>query len=317
MPTAFRFSLTGFFLASILGALGNANPLHAQRPAPPKAAPKLPPPKAVELITKDGVKLNLAYYASPLKEEGGVVVLLHMFKGSQVDFKSLPILLQRDGYAVVVPDLRGHGKSTTVVRGDREGTIDASAMKRAADFEPLIVEDMEAIRKFLIEKNNNKELNCRKTCLVGAEMSAVVALNYAILDWSYPPLTTGPQGQDVKALILITPPWTFKGLTIKAALDQKDILSNLSFLIINGETDSAHAAGAKRLHQWLERISPTPAKDAAERQKVFARMPKTSLQGTKMLGVAGVSIEKDILQFLKLRIANRTIPWAERKSPGE
>src|SRR6185503_1575953 len=137
------------------------------------------------------------------------VVLLHMAKGGGADWKPLAEALQRAGHAVIVPDLRGHGKSTELKRGGQTLAIDQATM-RPGDFAAMVTQDMERIKKLIIEENNEGRLNLRKLCVVGAEMGAAVAINWAAMDWSWPRLATGPQGQDVNGLVLISPVWNYK-----------------------------------------------------------------------------------------------------------
>ncbi len=63
----------------------------------------------------------------------------------------------------------------------------------------MIDQDLEACKSFLMDKNNAGELNINKLCVVGVEMGAVVAVDWAAWDWHWPRLATGKQGQDVKA----------------------------------------------------------------------------------------------------------------------
>jgi pimeloyl-ACP methyl ester carboxylesterase len=316
-----------------------AQPQDASNPrggAPSRAAVKQPRPSkgapSIEeewLITKDGVQLYLEY-RQPARAKGAKddeskelpvpVLLLHMAKGSGRDWRPLAETLQRAGYAVIVPDLRGHGKSTQFQRGTRTGRIDQASMRRE-DYERMITIDMERIKKFIIEKNNAGELNLRKLCVIGAELGAAVAVNWAALDWSWPPLATGPQGQDVNGLVLITPLWGYKGMSIVNATKHPAVQQSISTLIIIGSQDNANLNDAKRLHQTLARyredFSSAPRQEWEQRQSLFLQTPKTSLQGTKMLGEKTLGLEAAILDFLRWRLVNRPAEWTVRKRPLE
>ena len=214
------------------------------------AKTKQPANESLKLETKDGVLLHVDYLPGMISTEeaqkAGIkkpeecvpVILLHMAKGSGADWRPLARSLQRMGCAVIIPDLRGHGQSTQVKRGGATLTIDQATMRRADDFEAMVTQDMEAVKKFVIEKNNKGELNLRKLCVVGAEMGAAVAINWAAADWSWPPLATGPQGQDVNGLVLLTPVWSHKGMTIVNATKHADVQRSISVMILVGNKDS-------------------------------------------------------------------------------
>jgi alpha-beta hydrolase superfamily lysophospholipase len=272
------------------------------------------------LETKDGVQLSVEYLpGTPAKGKTGKdvvpVVLLHMAKGSGADWKPLAEVLYRAGHAVIVPDLRGHGKSTEVKRGGRTLTIDQATMRRG-DFEAMVTQDLEQIKRFIIQENNEERLNLRKLCVIGAEMGAVVALNWAALDWSWPPLATGPQGQDVNGLVLITPIRGHMGMTIDNASKHPGIQRSISMAIIVGSKDSSNLRDAQRLHRMLEQArgrTANPANKAPdEEQDLWFERPSTSLQGTKMLGQKSLGVEQAVLRFIQLRLAGEPIPWARR-----
>ena len=277
------------------------------------------------LETKDGLQLYVEYWpATPGKETSGKevvpVVLLHMAKGSGADWKSLAESLHRAGHAVIVPDLRGHGKSTQIKRGGRAISIDQATMRKA-DYDAMITVDMERIKKFIIDENNEQKLNLRKLCVVGAELGAAVAVNWAALDWSWPPLATGPQGQDVSGLVLLTPIWGYKGMSIVNATQQPSVQRSIATMIIVGSKDTANFNEARRLHQILERfhedLSKAPVNVRQEKQDLFFITPPTSLQGTKMLGEKTLGVERAVQEFIQLRLVKQNIPWAKRDRPLE
>jgi alpha-beta hydrolase superfamily lysophospholipase len=285
--------------------------------------------KNITLETKDGVQLHVEY-RRPLVKKGASskdvgkdivpVVLLHMAKGSGADWKPLADALQRAGHAVIVPDLRGHGKSTEVKRGGRTLAIDQATM-RPGDFAAMFTQDMERIKKFIIEENNAGQLNLRKLCLVGAEMGAAVAVNWAAMDWSWPPLATGPQGQDVNGLVLISPVWQHKGMTIVDASNHPAIQGSIATAIIVGGKNATSLREAQRLNGILERshedYSKAPEQVKRERQTLFFKSPPTSLQGTKMLGEKSLGVEGLILTFIHSRLVKQDFPWAVRQRPLE
>ena len=77
-----------------------------------------------------------------------------------------------------------------------------------------MVNDIEACKRFLLRENNEGELNIELLTVVAAgEMGAVIGLNWVAMDWSWPILPGRKQGQDVKALVLLSPGQSFKGVT--------------------------------------------------------------------------------------------------------
>jgi pimeloyl-ACP methyl ester carboxylesterase len=310
--------------------------LHAQPPSTESAPARgqrggkveksiLKPEDVPPLETKDGVQLHIEYRRPNLaknanKKEIVPVVLLHMSKGSGADWQPLAEALQRAGHAVIVPDLRGHGKSTEVKRGGRTVAIDQATM-RPGDFAAMVTQDLERIKKFIIDENNKEQLNLRKLCLVGAEMGAVVAINWAALDWSWPRLATGPQGQDVNGLVLLTPVWSHKGMTIVDASNHPAVQGSIATAIFVGSKNAANLREAQRLNGILERnhedFSKAPPQVQREKRTLILKPLATSLQGTKMLGERSLGVEKLILDFIHWRLVRQNVPWAFRQRPLE
>ncbi|HEV3136981.1 MAG TPA: alpha/beta fold hydrolase [Pirellulales bacterium] len=268
------------------------------------------PPQEATLKTADNITLAATFYPSKLGKEAVPVVLLHASKGSRGDFEELALELQRAGHAVMVPDFRGHGDSTQSRFADRAAEL------RTADYLAMADEDMEAVKNYLMIRNNAGELNIDKLCLVGVEMGAAVAVNWAARDWSWPMLTTGKQGQDVKALVLVSPEWSFKGMRISEAMAHPNVRSDLSVMIIAGKGNSKAMQEARRLHNALEKYHPPPPADlAAEKQTLWLKTPQTSLQAMRLLNEKSMHVDQMIAKFIELRLVKKQIPWSDRKHP--
>jgi pimeloyl-ACP methyl ester carboxylesterase len=291
--------------------------VHAQAPAASKDKDKEPiKPKNVELRTRDGVQLAATYYASNAGKEAVPIILLHQYKGSRADYQDLAMALQAANFAVLVPDLRGHGQSKRqLLPNGRDKEIDVALLNKQ-DLERMVVNDVETCKSFLLQQHNAGELNIDKLGIVGAEMGAVVAANWAALDWSWPVLATGKQGQDVKAVVLISPPWSFKGLTLQESINKRELTKRLSWLVVVGAQQAGEARDAKRIHQVLEKVHPIPpAAEAAEKQALYFLPKDTTLQGTKLLDSKDLNVAAGIVEFFKRRLVNQTYPWVDRKSP--
>ncbi len=277
-----------------------------------KAAKKdeIPAPEDVVLKTADGLLLHATWYAGTKEKESVPVILVHGFKGSRKDFEALAVYLQKQGHAVIVPDLRGHGDSTEFRRGvgTRNDKIEAASL-RQGDFAAMIAGDLEAIKGFLKEKNNEGELNLDKLCVVGSEMGALVATGFAQQDWAWPPLTTGKQGQDVKGLVLISPEPNFKGLRMADAMNDAAVRTQLSILIIAGKRKGNFKTEANRLYDGFKKYHTDP-----EKKDLFLFLPDTPLQGTKLLSEPSLEVHLYIADFIG-QIEKQENPWAERATP--
>jgi alpha-beta hydrolase superfamily lysophospholipase len=314
----------------------------AEKPSDQKD--KLPEPEEKVLMTSDGVKLVATYYPGTKGKDTVPVVLLHMYKQSRSDYAEFAVTLQKLGHAVLAPDLRAHGGST-----ERRGTqvpLKAENLSRL-DFTRMVTCDMEAVKDFLREENNKEKLSIEKLCLVGAEMGASVALTWTQLDWSRAPVGIYKLGQDVKALVLISPEWSTPGLPLKAVLTNSntrfrltdpvlisaakkgvirfrnaydlDMRSEVSVLIVAGKGDSAAVQDAERLHAMLKRYHEPPLGD--DQQDLYYGTLDTKLQGTKMLGKSGLNLEGLISEFIRRRLVEQGYPWQKRlkdphASPG-
>ncbi len=266
---------------------------------------ELPQPETVVIPTGDGARLQATYYAAPEKfgKKAAAVILLHASGGNRRDFEKLAGQLQRVGCAVIAPDLRGHGDSTPI---DRALSLD--------DYAAMVRFDLEAVKGFLLARHNAGELNIDRLGVAGLEMGAALAVNWAALDWNWPVLATGKQGQDVKALALVSPEWSYEGLKIAEAMARPDIRSRVAFLIVTGRRNSKLMREAKRLHNALAKYQAASA-DNVEDQTLFLQTPATSLQGTQLLHEKSLKVEPMIAEFFEMRLVKPAYPWRVRKNP--
>jgi pimeloyl-ACP methyl ester carboxylesterase len=285
-----------------------------QPPAAKGAKGKIEAPKDETLVTRDGVSVRATFYPGAAKKESVPIIMVHGAEGQRGDFKLLAEFLQQQGHSIIVPDLRGHGESTKAEGVTQK--LDAEKFNRAS-YEAMVL-DVEACKKFLMEKNNAGELNIDQLCVVGAELGAIIAVRWAALDWSVPDLPAYRQGKDVKALVLLSPLNSFKGITLREALNNQAVQSQLSIQIIAGAKDKA-ASEAKRIHNSLQAHHPKlddHDEDRLKKQEIFLVQPDTNLSGTKLLA-PGLSVPQNIARFIDLRLVSRKsqFPWTERKNP--
>lgn len=298
------------------------------KPAEKKANKGKTEPAAPEdliLTTDDGLRLAISYYRGADGKETIPVVLLHMWKQSRADYQDLALYLQSLGHAVIVPDLRGHGQSTRFKGAGKEEDLKAASMP-PYEFANMALEDMNAVKEFLWERNNAGELNIDKLCVVGAEMGAIVAIDFAAYDaigYKHGAPAYGPLklGEFVKAIVLLSPEWSIRGHTLRDALATPRVLSDISLLIVVGKKDAKAASEAKRIENRFARFHQVRnVEDAAKQKTLFMVHLDTSLQGTRMLDPK-LKVPEAIGEFINRRIVKPEAAidwrWQERKRPHQ
>ena len=143
-------------------------------------AGELPEPEIVTITSKlpgtDGINLSCTLFMSANSENPdesktiSPMSLVHDFGGSKQDLAPLARHLQSAGHTVLVPDLRGHGRSTTIA--NEIETVDYAKFRKS-DF-ATIGEDLEACKRFLIQYNNEGKLNISMlSVLAGGDMCPI------------------------------------------------------------------------------------------------------------------------------------------------
>jgi len=282
----------------------------SKSPVGPSAAkgPKVPEPEEISLETKDGLSIKATYYPGTAKKEAVPVIMVHGIGGQRGDFHALGIYLQSLGHAAIAPDLRGHGQSKTQ-KGPTGAPITLDADKFNKGALEAMVADVQACKKFLLEKDNSGDLNIEKLCVVGAEYGATIAIRWAAYDWSQQDLPAYKLGQDVKALVLLSPQPPYKAVSYREALPF--VQSQLSWLIIAGSEDTKSSQEASKLNKQLQIHHPRTGDDT----DLFLEEPETRLAGTKLLADT-LRIKQMIGVFIEKRLVKSGPQWQDRKGPG-
>ncbi len=327
LPTGIRWAAT-LAAAAVLAWSGLAATARCQAVKPDRKrdkAEEIPKPEDLVLRTGDGVQLAVTYYPGAKGKETIPIVLLHGLNQSRTEYKDLAPALQALGYAVAAPDLRGHGESTRKRGANKGDKLDVAKMA-PAQFGLMVREDMKAVKDFLWERNNAGQLNLDKLCIVGADMGASVALNFAAYDAAgygsgavyYGPLKLG---RFVKALVLISPNGSSPGLPLAQAARNPTVQRNIAMLILVGKEDAKEMAEAKRVHGLFKNshLEPT-GEDKNDKKTLFFWPLPTSLQGTKLLDPK-FNVQGLIADFIYRRLLkseeSREWTWKERKFPHE
>jgi pimeloyl-ACP methyl ester carboxylesterase len=311
----------------IAALAGWATPTAAQAPRPVR----VPPPETFSLTAKDGVQIGITYYGSNAGTQAVPVILLHDYNETRAVFDPLAQLLQNPPVelgedlppgpaiqprAVVTVDLRGHGQSKTAFAPDGStAELDASRFQQG-DFQDMVLLDLEAVRAFLVERNDAGELNLNKLCVVGAGMGANVALAYAAHDWSIPNLIARKQGQDVKALVLISPTRMFHGLSAIEAQRFAPVQQQLAIYLAYGAGNAKVVKDCEIMAKtWAKNHPQPPREQIAALKDFFVFAPQTPRQGTELLTTEDFGLAPRIAGFIEMRLGRHDYPHVVRKRP--
>lgn len=280
-----------------------------------------PRPEVLQSVG-DGWPIHITYYPAIKDknpnglENAPVVVLLHGEGGSRLiwDKSSAPpngkpfadVLQTALGFAVVTVDLRKHGES--IVEG-QPTTVDN------ADYAKMASGDLVAVKNFLVERHEAKELNVNKLGIVAAGNMCPVAAAYAELDWAQLPHPDGPggspgtpRGQDVRALVFLSPAGNVGRLNATRILNVlKNPVFQMSFQVVVGTRDAADRNQARSLHQVVSSIKQNE-------ERVDLLRPNTNSRGTDLLANPAAQVEPKILAFLDKQVKQRESVWKTRVS---
>jgi pimeloyl-ACP methyl ester carboxylesterase len=273
---------------------------------------ELPEPRDVRLETSDGVALFAVYYPGTREKETVPVILLHAWESDHKSLVGMASSLQKQyGYAVIVPDLRGHGQSNKSI-GGKELDPDLWRGSQLA----LVIEDIEACKNFLIGENNQGNVNIDLLAVVAEGESTILAALWTVRDWSYPPLGSIKQGQDVKTLVLLNPVRNFRGLDGNNAF-QNNLFTGRSggvFPVIVASERSGQRE-AQNIHDRMMRGRKSlDVTDMALERHRYEMERQVRVRKSRRDG----NVPMDVLigDFVKKHVYNRRqdFRWAERGS---
>uniref|UniRef100_A0A7C2K1V2 AB hydrolase-1 domain-containing protein n=1 Tax=Schlesneria paludicola TaxID=360056 RepID=A0A7C2K1V2_9PLAN len=271
----------------------------------------------VTFPTRDGGQLRGTYFPSMAGPNAPVAILLHGRGGNRLVWQAakgqnpgFAQALQQNDFAVITVDLRHHGESGGAANpGAKKNEVKLSPR----DYQAMVELDLEAVKKFLFDEHQQKKLNMNKLAIVSADFTTAVALTYTELDWSKLPYDDAPtlaqrtpRGQDVKALVMLSPETTVPGLVTTAAINRLRAMK-MPVMIGIGKKDKADRGSAKKLaEQLMPKDEPMPY--------VFYQEYETSARGTDLLNL-GVGVEPQMYKFLDEYLKKQPGEWRDRKSP--
>lgn len=313
----FKLSLRQVVAWGLMGSVALFAPVAAQAQAP---STKAGSPEDKTLTTKDNVEIRITYFPGTSGKDSPVVVMLPGKGGSRLIYNNAPQggvslakALQGEGYAVVTVDPRGHGESTG---GPGKAGAGKASVKEltARDYQAVVAFDLEAVKKFLLDEHQKQTLNVAKLGLVAADSMTPVIAEYTLLDWSKKPYEDNadptlrtPRGQDVKALVMLTPDTTAPGMSLTAIGSRLRQLP-VAVLLAIGSKDTVNMSTANKLHDVL-----VPKKQASE--TVFLEKYDGKFRGTDLLFKRlNPPVEVHLVNFLRKTVKDLNIDWRNRRS---
>lgn len=267
-----------------------------------------PEAEAVELSTSDGIAITAWYYApwngseeDPPKAATPVIIV-HDLLGSHESVEPLALALQRKGMAVISPDLRGHGESrgrsnaAGQAAAGQKNSIEAGQLRKA-DLESIaavaggtvreqaaVQGDLEVVRAWLAGRAGDGSIDMKRLCVVASGLGATIAAQWVANDWAWGerPLASGPQGGFIRGLVLVSPVWANKGVSLTPVLASPAFRGEIPLLLIAGTGDR----DTTRLFDQLKRFQP----DSWFEQK-SGQEPKWSPQLAKSADASLFSIQ--------------------------
>jgi len=303
------------------------------RAAEVAAAPTGQTVEELQLETSDGIRIAAWYYPVPDDAKAvATVILVHDLEGSHKTVDNLARNLQRAGCAVVAPDLRCHGGSGSrpaalTGSGGKGDAADPRLLKKI-DLESIAAAtggrlrdqsalrgEIEAVRNWVKQKSESGTLDIDRLCVVGCGLGATLASMWTAADWNWPPTTTGPQGQQVRALALISPVWATKGISMSLPLTSDAIQHKIPILVMAGKGDRDASRLFDQLkrfrpNEWFQQRSgqaPDKAKDLEDPADgtAFFIQTDTSLTADKLANDPSLNVADQIKTFLALALARK------------
>lgn len=287
----------------------------------------------LRLETSDGIRIAAWYYPAPEDAKAvATVILVHDLEGSHKTVDNLARNLQRAGCAVVAPDLRCHGGSGSrpAAQTGSGGKGDAMEprMLKKIDLESMAAAtggrlreqsamrgEIEAVRYWIKQKSDAGTLDIDRLCVVGCGLGGTLASMWTAADWNWPPTTAGPQGQQVRALALISPVWATKGISMSVPLTSDAIQHAIPLMVVAGKGDR----DAIRLFDQLKRFRPSewfqqraglPAEKAKDLEDpadgtAFFIQIDTTLTADKLANDPALHVADQIKTFFALALARK------------
>ncbi len=277
-------------------------------------------PETVILVTKDNVELRAEWFPGKPSKTTVPVILIHDWAGNRKDLYSMADFLHREkGFSVIVPDLRGHGESISRKNSDKE--IKAKDFRKN-DFIGIL-EDIEACKRFLVAKNNLGEVNIDLLVIGVVGKMSPFAVDYTLRDWQWTPLAGVKQGQDVKAVVMISPEKRFKSASMTPAFRIPLISGKnaepIPMFLTWGKGHSLTSREGQSIYSTLigsrrEDAAAIPDDEKWKQLTVIKREYNSKSSGKRLVEEKSKLISGDIGLFIEKKVADRKdeFRWQDR-----
>lgn len=289
-------------------------------PAKPTAKPDMSKAEALIAPAKDGLPIHFVYWGSEDGQESPVLLYLHGKGGSFRDW-SVPFLdqMHRAGFAQILVDLRGHGqtKGTDLTPEQQKDPVIQrlqSGKLRPSDYEDMVNLDLEVIKLFIFDEHQRRNLNMNKLGVIASDESAPLAAAFTLVDWQKPPYEDSPdpqfqtpRGQDVRALVLLSPTLHTGNISTGNLLKTlREPNVGLGMLFAVGTQDRLDEGITDKLYK-----TANPAEKNKGRMQLLS--VNSPLRGAELLNKK-LGIEQKLQAFLDLRVKGAGVEWRDRQS---
>lgn len=277
---------------------GAADPFARPAAEPGKEAAKDAPEPGTfhytfKIVAHDGQALAAAYYPSRLGTGAPVVMLIHErdrsikdFSDKIVDFQNRGLAegLQKEGFAVLAVDLRGHG-------ANQRRSLSAQ------DWQTMVL-DLQSAYLFLIDRHNRGEINLARLGVVALGEGANLAAAWA----SRPEAATSSPGRagDLAGLVLISPMVDAQAQGLKIGQALRALAPRVPLCVLAGERDAASA-------QVVKDAKPAIVRVRSNKVELFP----SSLHGFKLLRLEP-NVTGAITRFLDDALKAKAEEWEPR-----
>ncbi|MEZ6045876.1 MAG: hypothetical protein R3C11_09935 [Planctomycetaceae bacterium] len=275
------------------------------------------------LTTEDGWQLQATYYNTRYEDPGvgsrvPVVLLLPGDRGNRLHWEGqtgFATKLQEQGFAVITLDPRKYGESKPP-----EGLRNVTKDLKPNDYASILKYDLEAVKEFLFEEHQQRNLNMAKMAIVAPESLAPVALGFTVRDWKKIPYKDGPslatrtpRGQDVKAVAVISPKVNLPGISGKSAVLHCQPVFEVAICTMAGENDSDGKRESDLIYTYLTGSKKPEGESTMFYNQIYSKFGD---RGTELVSRNAV-LTKDLMVFLDRHVKQLNIPWQDRRSKFE